>query len=128
MHVKSLKSSLVNGVRVDTLKIRFPRIILAELNTHRVFSRNYQSSRAKPIEKVIQEDLTYSPTYYGWRKASKGMSPTEFFDEKDSYELGSIWHESKCRAIETAKQLSEAGVAKEIVNRILEPYMEITGS
>ena len=127
MYVGMLKSSLINGVRVVTLVVRFPRIILAELNTHRVFSRNYQSSRAKPIEKVIQEDLTYNPTYYGWRKASKGMSPTEFFDEKTSYELGTIWHESKCRAIETAQKLSQAGVAKEIVNRVLEPYMEITG-
>ena len=36
------------GVRLTTLEVTFPRFVLAEFNTHRVFSRNSASSRAIP--------------------------------------------------------------------------------
>lgn len=127
MYVKSIKSSLINGVRVDTLEVRFPRIILPEFNTHRVFSRNFQSSRAKPILKVIQDDLTYTPSDYDWRKNSKGMSPSELFSRDESIDLSIRWMNAKDTAIEFANKLYLQGVAKEIVNRLLEPFMEVTG-
>lgn len=128
MYVKSILSSIINGVRVDTMEIRFPRIILPEFNTHRVFSRNFQSNRAKPISKVIAEDLTYNPSDYGWRIASKGMSPSEIItDENKIFSLNSSWLNSKEKAIESAKYLEQENIAKEIVNRVLEPYMEVTG-
>ena len=34
-----------------------PRIILAEFNTHRLFSRNSASSRAIPFKKMVQSVL-----------------------------------------------------------------------
>ena len=42
------------GARLTTMEVTFPRIILAEMNTHRVFSRNSASSRAIPIKKRIE--------------------------------------------------------------------------
>ena len=126
MYVKSIKSSLINGVRVDTLEVRFPRIILPEFNTHRVFSRNAQSSRAKPISKVIQEDLTYNIRDYGWRKNNKGMSPVEFFDEIDSNELDERREAYKQATIEYVRYMEEKGVHKELANRPLEQFMETT--
>ena len=39
------------GNRITTFVLTFPRIILAELNTHRMFSRNSASSRAIPFDK-----------------------------------------------------------------------------
>lgn len=39
-----------DGVRLTTFKVTFPRIVLAEFNTHRMFSRNSASSRAIPIK------------------------------------------------------------------------------
>lgn len=127
MYIKSIKSSLINGIRVDTLEVRFPRIILPEFNTHRVFSRNFQSSRAKPILKVISEDLTYTPSDYGWRKNSKGMSPSELFGVYDSSKFSTDWKLAKEDMIKKAIYFHEEGVAKEIVNRLLEPFMEVTG-
>src|SRR3546814_7040852 len=44
-----------NFERLTTLQVCFPRFILAEVNTHRVLSRNYRSSRAVPVEKLIAE-------------------------------------------------------------------------
>lgn len=41
--------------RISTFVLRFPRCVLAEKNTHRVFSRNSASSRARSIKVVITE-------------------------------------------------------------------------
>ena len=41
--------------RLTTLAITLPRIVLAELNTHRMFSRNSASSRAIPIQRMIDK-------------------------------------------------------------------------
>jgi hypothetical protein len=43
-----------DGVRLTTLEVVMPRIVLAEFNTHRMLSRNSASSRAIPIEKMIR--------------------------------------------------------------------------
>lgn len=40
--------------RITTMVVTFPRYILAELNTHRMFSRNSASSRAIPFEKMVK--------------------------------------------------------------------------
>ena len=42
----------VKGKRITTFIVTMPRIVLAELNTHRVFSRNSASSRAIPFTKM----------------------------------------------------------------------------
>ena len=39
--------------RLTTLVCRFPRCVLAEVNTHRVFSRNSASSRARAVKATI---------------------------------------------------------------------------
>ena len=39
--------------RLTTFLVTFPRIILSEINTHRMFSRNTSSSRAIPFEKMV---------------------------------------------------------------------------
>ena len=39
--------------RVTTMEVTFHRTVLAEFNTHRMFSRNSASSRAIPVEKML---------------------------------------------------------------------------
>jgi hypothetical protein len=41
------------GERLTTFEVTFPRIVLAEFNTHRMLSRNSASSRAIPVEKML---------------------------------------------------------------------------
>lgn len=55
------------GYRLTTLEATFPRFVLAEFNTHRVFSRNSASSRAIPIFKQLQRVLEdpYVPIEFG---------------------------------------------------------------
>ncbi len=55
------------GHRLTTLEATFPRFVLAEFNTHRVFSRNSASSRAIPIAKQLRRVLEdpYVPIEFG---------------------------------------------------------------
>src|ERR1044072_9346325 len=76
--VRVLKDSISPvGARLTTMEVTLPRLVLAEFNTHRVFSRNSASSRAIPVEKMlkkIQED-PFIPVY--WGKNQKGMQANE---------------------------------------------------
>src|ERR1700722_14687036 len=60
-----------DGIRLTTMEVRLHRFVLAELNTHRVFSRNSASSRALPVAKQIQavrEDPAV-PVEFGAKRA-----------------------------------------------------------
>lgn len=75
------------GDRITTYILTFPRFILAELNTHRVFSKNSASSRAIPFEKMVkmvQED-PFIPI--AWQKDHKGMQGTEYFSKEELFEF-----------------------------------------
>ena len=55
------------GQRLTTMEVKMHRFILAEFNTHRVFSRNSASSRAIPVQKImerVQSDPAY-PIHWG---------------------------------------------------------------
>lgn len=59
--------------RLTTLVCKFPRVVLAEFNTHRVFSRNSASSRARSLETVLRDVVTnpYVPIF---TRNQRGMS------------------------------------------------------
>ena len=58
--------------RITTMIVRFPRCILSEMNTHRVFSRNSASSRARSLKSTIKQVLEdpYIPLF---TENAKGM-------------------------------------------------------
>ena len=80
LQAKIIKHSIVDGIKdsdLMTVEVEFHRFILPELNTHRLFSRNYQSSRAIPVERQIQlikEDPAI-PVF--WGKNQPGMQSYE---------------------------------------------------
>ena len=45
---------MTNGQTIVTWELQYPRLILAELNTHRQLSKNSSSSRAIPVPKIIE--------------------------------------------------------------------------
>lgn len=55
------------GHRITTFEVTFPRLVLAEFNTHRVFSRNSASSRAIPVATQLRRVLEdpYVPAGFG---------------------------------------------------------------
>ena len=109
------------GNRLTTFILTFPRIILAEFNTHRMISKNSASSRAIPFEKMlkmVQED-PFIPIK--WMKEHKGMQGTEYFEDGAALKL--MWLKARDEAIRHAEFLNMKGLTKQLCNRLLEPFM-----
>jgi len=122
--------SAVTGDRLTTMEITYPRFILAEFNTHRMFSRNSASSRAIPFAKM-QENLTAVPVRFG--QANKGMQDKgEDFDTEihDPQHYGGAFYDSAEGTWESAKHYAmyfsesfyNAGYHKQVYNRLTEPF------
>jgi hypothetical protein len=111
-----------SGSRLTTLQLTYPRFILAELNTHRVFSRNSSSSRAIPVSKMM-DMVHHSPAMpVHWGKNEKGMQAREELESFEKRQAITCWISASERAIEFAKQMVTLGVHKQVVNRLLEPF------
>lgn len=112
------------GDRITTYLLTFPRFILAELNTHRVFSKNSASSRAIPFEKMVKmvEEDPFIPI--AWQNDHKGMQGTEYISTKDGiYVCDRGWLEARDNAIKQAMWMDSCNVTKQLCNRLLEPFM-----
>lgn len=111
------------GARITTMELVMPRIILAEFNTHRAFSRNSASSRAVSVSKKIEEILTnpFIPSIFC--KNEKGMQATQEIDSGNIERAKEIWLESSKYAAIQARDLAGLGVHKQVVNRLLEPFL-----
>ena len=123
-----LHSAAPAGVPMVTFEIEYPRIILAEINTHRMLAKSSASSRAIPFEKMTNQ-LVGRPVRFG--KANKGMQDTgEDHDGKviiRNYEMGGqeAWEFAKESAVEISEAFYEAGFAKQVYNRLTEPFQMI---
>jgi hypothetical protein len=115
--------------RLTTFEICFPRIVLAEFNTHRMFSRNSASSRAIPVKKMLERVRVDPFVPAAWPKNQKGMSASEELTEEMGHEAEFTWRELRNHAMNAAHRLAfpaEDGgldVHKQIANRLLEPWL-----
>jgi thymidylate synthase ThyX len=125
--VQILADSLApSGKRLTTFELTYPRFVHSEFMTHRMFSRNAASSRAIPIEKMI-ERVTQDPAMpVHWGKNQKGMQAEEELDGTELFAAKFDWLVARDNAVESAEKMLEYGVHKQIVNRLLEPWMWIT--
>lgn len=74
-----------HGERLTSIVGVLPRIVLAELNTHRMFSRNSASSRAVPTKKMIKMVLTNPFIPIAFQKEHSGMQGTEYYKEDEIF-------------------------------------------
>jgi hypothetical protein len=116
------------GDRITTYLLTFPRIILAEFNTHRAFSRNSASSRAIPFKKMVESVQTNPFIPIAWQKDHKGMQGTEYLSDapagvSDKEFAIDMWLEARDAAVINSKILNDTGVTKQLCNRLLEPFM-----
>lgn len=125
-----------HGDRLTTFRLHYPRIIHAEVMTHRMFSRNASSSRAIPVKRVLEQVQTNPamPVHFGKNQSgmqdageldaligipyidSEGEEQTRFVTADEYWEL------SAYSASEFAQAFSDAGYHKQVANRLLEPY------
>src|SRR5690625_2312571 len=112
------------GNRITTYILTFPRFILAELNTHRVFSKNSASSRAIPFKTMLEKVETNPFIPIAWQKDHKGMQGTEYIESSSEIrEREQLWIAAKDRAVELATKLYSTDTTKQLVNRLLEPFI-----
>jgi thymidylate synthase ThyX len=110
------------GTRLTTMRLRFPRFILAEFNTHRKFSRNAGSSRAISIKRRI-EMVDEDPVFpHEWGLAARTMHAEGSVDGITQIKAIACWRAAAKSAITFARQLENLGIHKQVVNRILEPF------
>jgi len=78
------------GDRLTTYVVTFPRIILAELNTHRMLSKNSASSRAIPFKKMVESVKSNPFIPLAWQKDHAGMQGTEYLSKTDKFCLNTF--------------------------------------
>lgn len=112
-----------SGHRVTTMEVTFPRMVLAEFNTHRMLSKNSASSRAIPIAKQLDriKSEPVLPVYWGANQS--GMQAFAELDESAQKAAKTEWLSARDDAVRHAEKLLEIGLHKQLVNRILEPFM-----
>lgn len=117
----------IEGKRLTTFKLRYPKFIHSEFMTHRVISRNASSSRAIPTAKLIEEvrsdALRAAPVW--WGKNQPGMQAPEELDLPSRAGTQNAWSAAAYDATVWAERLLEIGAHKQIVNRLLEPFSHI---
>lgn len=123
--VKILQDSIAytSYSRLTTFELTFPRFILAELNTHRMLSRNSASSRAIPTEKQIARVLSHPFVPETFNKRVKGMGVGDPLDEDLARDCRDVWLSASRRAATHAEKMMEYGIDKSRANRLLEPFM-----
>ena len=142
------------GARLTTFECTYPRFIHAEFMTHRMLSRNAASSRAIPTSKLMARIINdpARPVYWGLNRS--GMQANEELPSDDEarrpvttaqgevvnltpLEYARIrWLEARDAMIRITEELSDLervhsdwkdlGLHKQVVNRLLEPWMNIT--
>jgi hypothetical protein len=137
--VKVIAHSLSpDNIPLITIHARYWRAIHAEVMTHRVFSRNARSSRAVPTTKMLDEILNDPFIPRHWGKNQKGMQADEecnspvilnHYIDEDFTPIESTkeeaWLIARDSALHVASAFGDAGYHKQVVNRLVEPFMWI---
>lgn len=110
--------------RTTSFELTFPRIILSEFNTHRMFSRNTSSSRAIPFNKMVEVVQKNPFIPIAWQKDHKGMQGSEYINEVlANNNCKNSWLKARDNAVQIANSLNkDSGVTKQLCNRLLEPF------
>lgn len=122
-----LDSISPEGKRLTTVEVVINRWILAELNTHREFSRNSASSRAIPFSKTskkVREQPAMS-LHYGINQS--GMSADNELSPQDIKEVEIYLLGIRDYTLDILEKLQkEYSLHKQVINRYIEPFMQHT--
>lgn len=122
--VTTLAASLnVNtGDKLITMQSRFPRFILAEVNTHRALSKGAGSSRAIPVKRVLAQvwNDPAMPVHWGVNRA--GMQAKEELQGWRRAAAIALWRTAGRVMCGFAWGMMKIGLHKQVANRILEAW------
>ena len=109
--------------RLTTLEVRMHRFVLAEFNTHRVFSRNSASSRAIPTYKRVRDVLTDLAWPVEWGTLQAGMQAGPPAIGARRALARTVWFLIALCCVAGALALRGLRIHKQITNRLLEPFL-----
>ena len=100
-----------SNYRLTTMIVRFPRCVLSEMNTHRVFSRNSASSRARSLKTTIKQVLEdpYIPLF---TENAKGMGGSYITDTDQLAMAKEEWLDARDAAVDAATRMLGTGVTR----------------
>lgn len=124
MKAKIVADSLApNGVRLTTFEIKIPKFLQAELNTHRALSKNSASSRAIPAKKIRRMVVEDPVTFVSWGSNQAGMQAGGELSGWKLLVSKAIWSLARWPALLCHLLLEKLGLHKQVVNRVLEPWL-----
>lgn len=121
--------SVDGQVRLTTMEITLHRFVLAEFNTHRVFSRNSASSRAIPVEKMLERYVNHPALPVDLPSEQPGMQGgselTGYHRNEAVWLLEDIHRDTaeKIRFYLDTHPDKSTRLHKSVLNRMLEPFM-----
>lgn len=139
--------NMATGDRITTIRVCYPRIIHAELITHRLLfvdqtadlatlygaydediphglSKNAASSRAVPVTKMLERTQNY-PWIPIFRTAQKGMTSGQPVDDATQAKALEVWQRMMDCCAQGVSELAALGIEKGIANRALEWFSHI---
>ncbi len=112
----------VTGANLYTFVLTYPRMILAEVNTHRMLSRNAASSRAIPAKKQRAAVLKDPFVPYSVGQNQKGMQAGAELKGWQRFIVVNTWKLCRYPCVFASWLLDTAGAHKQAANRIIEPW------
>lgn len=111
------------GLPLLTYELLYPRFIHSEFMTHRMVSKNSASSRAIPTHKLIEQvrHMPMMPIHWGLNQ--KGMQAEQEIDPADIAAAQNMWLCAARNAADMAEAMMDLGLHKQVVNRVLEPFV-----
>ena len=113
------------NTRVTTFELEYPRIVHSELMTHRVFSRNSASSRAIPVNTMLDLIEVNPAMPSQWGKNQPGMQAKEELGELEKKAVKDLWLNACKEAVSHARVMNDIKAHKQVINRITEPYQHM---
>lgn len=107
--------------RLTSFELEMPRLILPEFNTHRMFSRNVQSTRAVPVVTFVSKTWQSEIPILKWGANQPGMEAERELGAEDQVRAQAIWQSAKDAALVHAALLN-GGIDK-VKNETLRAYL-----
>ena len=120
IYVKVIADSKHDRHRLTTIEYGLPTYLLAELNTHRVFSRNARSARATPPKRLLEE-IYSTPAIPVWGSEQPGLRAGDCTDEQQR-RATVTWLRARDCAANAAEDLLCNNIHKQCANRIIAPF------
>jgi thymidylate synthase ThyX len=86
-------------------------------------SRNSASSRAVPTNRMIERVLSDPAMPLEWGVNKPGMSASDALTPEQAEEAKAEWLHARDSAVEHVRALQKFNVHKQVINRVLEPFM-----